>query len=172
MWVLNKQQKGDTIVEVLIALAIIGAVIAGAYATATRSIRLTQQSQERTRATKLAEQQLEAIRSIASSGDANSQIIYGSSDGFCVANPDAGSSDTVAQFDASATIPQNEQDAILTSGDPDGNYPAACLYDDFYHVHVAKSDTVDRFTVTVRWERLGGGIDQIRVVYGINSRDG
>lgn len=57
----NKNQRGDTIVEVLIALTVLMVVIAGGYSIATRSLNGARIAQERSEATKLAEGQLEAI---------------------------------------------------------------------------------------------------------------
>jgi len=56
-------QRGDTIVEVLIAMAIISLVLASAYVTSTRNTTLMQSSQERQQAQRLVESQIEMIRS-------------------------------------------------------------------------------------------------------------
>lgn len=55
-------QRGETIVEVLIAIAVIGAVIGTSYAIVNRNSKSYQQASERTTALKLAENQLEIIR--------------------------------------------------------------------------------------------------------------
>jgi prepilin-type N-terminal cleavage/methylation domain-containing protein len=55
-------QRGDTIVEVLVSLAIISLVLAGAYATSSRNTSLIQSSQEREQAQRLVEAQIENIR--------------------------------------------------------------------------------------------------------------
>jgi prepilin-type N-terminal cleavage/methylation domain-containing protein len=56
-------QKGDTIVEVLIAIAVVSTVLVAAYQTTGQNIRSAQATQERTEALKLAEGQLERLRS-------------------------------------------------------------------------------------------------------------
>jgi len=56
------RQRGDTIVEVLISIAIISLVLAGAYATSTHNTALIQSTQEREQAQRLVEAQIEAIR--------------------------------------------------------------------------------------------------------------
>jgi Tfp pilus assembly protein PilV len=58
-------QKGDTIVEVLIAMTVLATVIAGAYAISNKSMISAQQAQERTQATKLAEGQVDRLKYIA-----------------------------------------------------------------------------------------------------------
>lgn len=59
----REKQQGDTIVEVLIATAIISLVLVMAYATATRNARSSQETREQTQAVKIAERQLELLRS-------------------------------------------------------------------------------------------------------------
>ena len=46
MWRLDKNQRGDTIIEVLIVLAVLGLAIGITYATANRSILNARQAQE------------------------------------------------------------------------------------------------------------------------------
>lgn len=58
----HRNQAGDTIVEVLICISVIGAVLLGAYAASSNSLRSLQDAQERTQAQKLVETQLERLR--------------------------------------------------------------------------------------------------------------
>lgn len=57
-----KSQAGDTIIEVLIALAVLGSIITGGYAIATRSLNGVRIAQERGEALKIAETQAEIIK--------------------------------------------------------------------------------------------------------------
>lgn len=57
------KQTGDTIVEVLVALAVTSLVISAAMASARQSLLGSLQSQERSEAMKIAESQLESLRS-------------------------------------------------------------------------------------------------------------
>ncbi len=80
---LNSQKlssKGDTIVEVLIAIAIVSVVLAGAFAATRRSANATRTAQEQGEALKLAESQVELIKGAASSGNPN--VI--STNDFCI----------------------------------------------------------------------------------------
>jgi Tfp pilus assembly protein PilV len=63
MKVLN--QRGDTIVEVLLALTVLATVVGSAYAIASRSLVRAQQAQERIHGTKLAEEQIERLKYLA-----------------------------------------------------------------------------------------------------------
>jgi len=65
-------KQGDTLVEVLIAMAIISLVLVGAYVTSVRNATALQSSQEREQAQRLVQSQIEALRAqggIATSGD-------------------------------------------------------------------------------------------------------
>lgn len=57
-----RNNKGDTIVEVLIAIAISGLILAGSFVSANRSSQITRTAQERGEALKIAEAQVERIR--------------------------------------------------------------------------------------------------------------
>ena len=60
---MHKIQRGDTIVEVLLAMSVIGLVLGAAFSIANRSVSIGQDAQERTEALKIAETQLEIFRS-------------------------------------------------------------------------------------------------------------
>jgi prepilin-type N-terminal cleavage/methylation domain-containing protein len=62
---LHRLQRGDTIIEVMIALAILGFAIGLSYVTANRSILAAEQAQESSTASELLQGQIEAIRSLA-----------------------------------------------------------------------------------------------------------
>lgn len=62
----RRASKGDTIVEVLIAVAVVSVVITSAYLVANRSTNGIQGAQEQSYAQKLVEQQTELLRSAAS----------------------------------------------------------------------------------------------------------
>ena len=59
-------QRGDTIVEVMLSIAIIGMVLGASYTTSTRALRTGRFAQEHTEALKLAESQIEKLKYIAS----------------------------------------------------------------------------------------------------------
>ena len=57
--------RGDTIVEVMVVLAVLGLAISISYATANRSLLDTRQAQENSQATELVQDQVEALRVLA-----------------------------------------------------------------------------------------------------------
>lgn len=58
-------QRGDTIVEVLISIAVVSLILGGAYVTTNHSLKASRGAQERTDAVKLVESQIESMKSIA-----------------------------------------------------------------------------------------------------------
>jgi Tfp pilus assembly protein PilV len=65
---LKRTERGDTIVEVLLATVVISIVIAGAYTLTNRATRINQTALERTTATNLVRQQIEFIRGMQTYG--------------------------------------------------------------------------------------------------------
>lgn len=72
-------QAGDTIVEVLIAIGVVGLMLTSAYAITNRSNRSLQDAQEHGQALKLVETQIELLRSAGSLP--NGIICFKTSDG-------------------------------------------------------------------------------------------
>lgn len=64
------QQRGDTIVEVLIAITIISLILGGAYVTSHNSLNATQDAQEHANAINLGQAQIELLRTQATTGNA------------------------------------------------------------------------------------------------------
>lgn len=59
---MNRNQKGDTIVEVLLASAILSLVLAGAFTLSNRATRLNQTAHERTVVSNLIQREVELIK--------------------------------------------------------------------------------------------------------------
>lgn len=64
-----RQQRGDTIVEVLICILIVSMILTGAYVTTNRSTTGVRDAQEHAEALKLVQSQLEQIRQDANTTD-------------------------------------------------------------------------------------------------------
>jgi type II secretory pathway pseudopilin PulG len=75
--------KGDTIVEVLLAIAVVSSVMGGAFVSANRSLRGARVSQERGEALKLIEGQLELMKA-ALDDPARAPAVFGATGDFCV----------------------------------------------------------------------------------------
>jgi prepilin-type N-terminal cleavage/methylation domain-containing protein len=56
--------RGDTIIEVLFAMAIVGVVLAAAYSIASKNLQTSQFARERSQATQIASTQIELIKNL------------------------------------------------------------------------------------------------------------
>jgi prepilin-type N-terminal cleavage/methylation domain-containing protein len=130
-------QRGDTIVEVMIVLAVLGSAIGISYATANRSLLNARQAQESSRATVIAQAQVEQLRALASIK--NNLDIARFTD--AITFPDACKYDKTTGFEYDVSIKYDN-----TLGDD--KFTVRVLYDDVlgqgqdsvtltYRVHVA-----------------------------------
>lgn len=134
-----KNQRGDTIVEVLIAVAVLSAVLATSYAIVGRNTKSYQQVNEHTEALKLAETQLERLGSIAK-GD------------------DTGLKDSVFTGTAPFCIGAGTVTAGNCTAGPDGRY----------RVRVERPNP-DRFEAVVEWDGINSGTDRVSLSYRISQ---
>jgi hypothetical protein len=74
-------QRGDTIVEVVIAIAVASAALIGAYASTNKNSLSTQTAQERTQAVKLVETQVEYLRAASGISAPNNCFVIDSGSG-------------------------------------------------------------------------------------------
>lgn len=139
-------ERGDTIVEVLISIAILSLILGGAFVTTNNSLQGNRAAQERVNALKLVESQLEQIKNLAKT---NSSAIFGSAvpASFCISN--AG---TVVSSSAAAC-------AVGTDGNPTGTEP-------IFHISITQSSNV--FTITSVWNNIrGGSQENLQMVYKV-----
>ena len=145
-----KQQRGDTMVEVLIAIAVASFVIGIAYALVNRTLDQSQQAQEHSEALKVAEGQLEQLKSAIPDG----------TNVFCYKEDGSG----VQSFMAGATVlPATES-----------GYPEQCTKfgeGDFFRVGVvhtitsAVDETQNTYRVYVRWPGPTGNDEEVSLLY-------
>ena len=134
-------QAGDTIVEVLLAIAVVSSVLGGAFVSANRSLRGTQVSSERGEALKLVEGQLESLKA-ALKDKTKADLIYLPATGdFCL--------------DGNADVEANVSLATCNVG-PAGRYGLA----------INRSNT-DTFTASATWDKIGGSNqpETVSIVY-------
>lgn len=137
-----KSAKGDTIVEVLLAMAVASSVLGLTYATMNRNLILTRDSQERTEVSKLLQGQIEGLKAMTDSGVTIPVNL------FCINGANV---------------------AYLTGTDIDdfSNYPAECVFNTYYHVAIEKDPISNgQYRFYARWDRAdGNGRNQITMVY-------
>lgn len=130
--------RGDTIVEVLIAITVVSAVLGGAFVSSNRSLNVTRQAQERGEALKLVEGQLEQLKPEGRNPDSD---IYAYASGaiFCM--------------DGGPVTPPTPACSVNTGGGAT------------YILSIEKTGAND-FTVLATWERAGGGAgERLSIAY-------
>ncbi len=137
-------QSGDTIVEVLIAIAVASAVLGAAFSTMNRNLLVTRASQERSEAAKFAQGQLESLKAYT---DSKLPVPAGN---FCL--------NGVTTFPVAGGSP-----TAVAAADNLSNYPAQCKLN-FYNAGIV-NDSPRNYHIYVRWDRIGGGRDEIIMVY-------
>lgn len=142
-------QAGDTIVEVLLAVVVVGLAIALGYGVASRSLKANRQAQERTEALKQVESQVERLKKRAVTDKAGVGIFKSEfqSEAFCLADLASGVNEPVGM----------DRPADEVAQDPLGSaYPDECV-DGLYHMSIRPSSagTTTQFDVTARWFSLG-----------------
>jgi len=140
------RQQGDTIVEVLIAMAVISLVLGGAYASSRQSFTGNEQSVERLEAAKFTEQQVERLKAKAKSPDAGNPVT-----GIFHAD-----SKKIFCLDADL-VPKDITDNACEEGT-----------NDRYRLQITRGDDNRTFTMHTEWEKAGGGgNDSLEIVYRV-----
>lgn len=159
-----KQDRGDTIVEVLISLAILVLVLGGAYYTANQSYRNNIDSQEHSEGLTIAQTQVEELRL---NGDS-----FNPANDYCLQPPDTPSTSCfVASNNTSQFYPTMHK--CLQSS------TAYCYQVTITEPSTTKINlglpppstpvTVNTYEVNVNWQALGGGTDNVVLYYRVDS---
>lgn len=148
-------QKGDTIVEVLISISVLSLILSASYALANRSSYAVRQAQERSEAVKIAESQLESLKSFLSD-EGNEPPATGS---WCMRDSQTTQSGFLSDVPVSA------------SADVLDEYPVECQKgtDNRYKNSIRRGTTpatANTYTAVTRWQRVTGtGNDEVTFVY-------
>jgi len=140
---------GDTIVEVLIAMAIVSLVLAGAFASTSQSLTQARQAQERGEAAQIARGQLEIFKS------------YMKDNAAAVTSPSS---------PATFCIDDNRTRRTISNVTDHGTYPAQCRKgisngEARYHMSVRKV-SAENFVVMARWDSLGmATVEEVKINY-------
>ncbi|MDZ7786537.1 MAG: hypothetical protein U5L95_05515 [Candidatus Saccharibacteria bacterium] len=162
---LAKSVKGDTIVEVLMAIVVVSSTLGAAFATMDRGTAGTRASQERAEALKHVETQVEMLKTAISNNVVSTPL---PPDPFCLyistsndiqvaelpglANGDLEDSEDFSHYDTLADPPPGNP---CRKGSIPGNYNVSIIHDG--------SDT---FTARAHWDNVGGNQrDRIEIKY-------
>lgn len=157
-------ETGDTIVEVLMAIAIISIILGGAFVSANHSLANSRQAQERGEALKIAESQFEQLRLYAKD-PSKSPAMFDTTRDFCI-----DSSGNVVPFTIVPNYDPSHDFPALANDDYSG-VPAQCVFS-FYHVSInyryPGADSL--FTMAIRWDRsISASKDQIIMSYKLHQ---
>lgn len=159
--------RGDTIVEVMIALMIISLILVGAYNVSNRSTREVRTSQEHSTLLLAIQGQIEQVRALARDAEDTSSGVFSVSPKYFCIDMRSGSA-TYGQrvdFPASMTTLPNG-DHIDTS-----SYPDACKdIEGLYAIAINYNPPPlgnNTFDFTGQWDTLGGAKGQEQLAYRV-----
>jgi len=148
---IRKNQLGDTIVEVMIAISVVGMVLGASYATSNRALQTGRFAQEHTEALKLAESQIEKIKYIASvpSTLALQNIFSTTENTFCITDSFVKVSSVKPGYAGSCTGISGLYTALVTYTPDSGN---------------------DLFSVKITWDRIGSSLKgTVEIAYRLHK---
>ena len=143
---LYRSQRGDTIVEVLISIAVVSLILGGAFATTSRSLASTRDAQERSDGLKLVESQLEQLKNIAAT---DPDAIFGSAPAsYCIASGSVlASTNNACKVDATGVY--------VSGATPQ------------YNLAVSRIGSV--FTITNTWDDVRGRQSNVEMKYRLHE---
>lgn len=129
---MQQNQRGDTIIEVMLAIAVVSMVLAASYKIANRALLTGRYAQEQTEALKYAESQLEKLKykaSLVKPLDEAGGTVYdtaASQTSFCLDDDVTMSKITTgsAQYAAKCTAKSGLYDLLITYDPPNNLYKA------------------------------------------------
>jgi Tfp pilus assembly protein PilV len=147
----SRQQSGDTIVEVLIAIVVIATVLTGGFLLSRSSLKAVRASEERSQALNLLQGQVEALRTAAGTANTLSGTPNFTTNGtkFCMDAKNQPKTYTVADCGGKGDAGFFDLSIVsqgIPAGDGTGNY----LY-----------------LATASWPSIDGGTDQIQLYYKV-----
>lgn len=139
------KQRGDTIVEVLIAMAVLGSVLVGSISIANKSLLRIQMAQERTGAQKVAQQSVEKMSRLVLLDPSNVNPATPVPD-FCI------KSDYTKQ-----TSPTTN--ALCKDG----------IYTTVISRSITSPDNLVTFNIAVTWDSLNGTTENVTINYRVRQ---
>ncbi len=145
-----RAERGDTLIEVLLAIAIVSTILSGAYIVTNKSLLASREAQERGNALKLSQGQIERLKSISISSDADTLFAPGLTGTFCI--------DDSNQIKPTADNACN----VNARGQYDGLEP-------IYHLSLVRDPAdVNTFELTSTWASLrNSGNNSVKLTYKV-----
>jgi type II secretory pathway pseudopilin PulG len=149
MSVQHRNQRGDTIIEVLIAITVAASVLGIVFATSSRNLRAMRDVQERSEATRLLQGQIEALRYLYASN--KTALPVGGA--FCM--------------NGTAVVPGIGTPPETLAADNFANYGSCKTPDGLYNYAIVGNAGTYKFYA--RWDSLTvTGRDQVIMIYKVN----
>lgn len=146
---------GDTIIEVLIVLGILGFAFTISSATASRGLNKSRNAAEHSQALGIVNSQIELLRQAVSK-----KTNVALSMPFCM----NGTNPKPFAPSYGATVPANAADDVLT------NYPPECTSNNLYHQSITYDAGSGYFTLRTRWDSIGNlGSQQELMTYRVHE---
>lgn len=144
-----QSQRGDTIVEVLVCLAVLGLALGVSFATANRSLQMARNAQEHSEALQYLNSQVEMVRAAASNNDLYNPALYGAAHPFCMTMP--------APDAPGDPTPPPQPVSVAAGGSCTINerYELSITYDPAPVATASGPINQDIFTFTVSWDGIG-----------------
>lgn len=138
---LRHLQAGDTIVEVLIAIAVVGAVLGSSFAVINHMLNNAQQAKEHEEALELLEGQVEMLKVAAKNTTPPTIFTFSPSGSFCL----------------------NSGVDVVSTSDP------ACSQgtSNRYHLSVSRNGSTNTFYAYAKWAGPTGGQEQVNLIYRV-----
>jgi type II secretory pathway pseudopilin PulG len=147
----GRDDRGDTIVEVLIVISLISLMLVAGFKTTNESSVAVRDSQEHAEALYILRGQVERLRPLATG---TSAAIYAPNKVFCI-----DSNGAVQTFTSYTSVPPIASDDWT-------NYPPACKYvNNLYNLSVTYDTSSRVFTFLARWDRISHDRDQVELFY-------
>jgi prepilin-type N-terminal cleavage/methylation domain-containing protein len=147
-------QRGDTIVEVLIAITIVSLILGGAYVTSHNSLDATLDAQEHLNALQLTQAQIELLRTSAMTGGTGPMSVFSMPIPFCI-----NSSDQIQTTVSACTV-----NGIGTAS-PNGNGPV--MYYERFIASTPGSNGSYTFTAETSWPGVLNKTDEVQLIYRV-----
>jgi prepilin-type N-terminal cleavage/methylation domain-containing protein len=145
----QQNQRGDTVIEVLIALAIISSVLAGAFFVTNHSSQNVRDTEEHSQAIQLLQGQVEQIRAAATDGASDADIpTY-----FC--------------YDTSGSLQIATSATDFSQCPNDFGGTSGAVYQFLIEKSDPPSGTSKLFTASVRWDGVRGQTNSEQLLYKI-----
>jgi type II secretory pathway pseudopilin PulG len=152
-----RNQRGDTILEVLIAVAVLSLVLSISFSLSNRSTQGNRQAQERSEAAKITESQIELLKTYISKS--STPVLPSAGSKFCM-KADGSGTVTIS----GAITPNAQDDTFNAFSDPT---VAACNTGEYFHTYIERdAGSTDTYTAHTRWYKVAGrGIDEATMVH-------